>query len=75
MTPKLPALDFKAVTKLLKKKGFVLDRIKGSHHVFRHSGTRKIVVVPYRKAVLPKGTLLEIFRQAGIDREELDSLL
>jgi len=29
------------------------------------------VVVPFHKKDLPKGTLLEILRQAGISKEEL----
>jgi predicted RNA binding protein YcfA (HicA-like mRNA interferase family) len=37
--------------------------------------TKRRVVVPFHKKDLPKGTLLEILRQAGIDKEELKYLL
>ncbi|RLI76891.1 hypothetical protein DRP07_12705 [Archaeoglobales archaeon] len=61
--------------KVLKKKGFVLDRVKGSHHIYYHPETRRRVVVPLHKKDLPKGTLLEILKQAGISKDELKSLL
>ncbi|MFQ6115574.1 MAG: type II toxin-antitoxin system HicA family toxin [bacterium] len=32
-------------------------------------------MVPHHKRDLPKGTLLEILKQAGIDKEELKELL
>jgi len=53
---------------ILKKKDFVLDRVKGSHHIYIHPETR-------RRKDLPKGTLLSILQQAGIDRDELTKLL
>lgn len=69
--PKLPSLTSREVIKILEKKGFTLDRVKGSHRIYYHPETKKRVVVPFHKRDLPKGTLLEILRQAGINREEL----
>jgi len=69
--PKLPPLTPKDVIALLKKKGFILDRTKGSHHLYINPTTGKRVVVPFHKKDLPKGTLLEILRQAGISKEEI----
>jgi predicted RNA binding protein YcfA (HicA-like mRNA interferase family) len=69
--PKLPSLTPQKVIKILEKKGFILDRTKGSHHIYYHPETRRRVVVPFHKRDLPKGTLLEILRQAGISREEV----
>jgi predicted RNA binding protein YcfA (HicA-like mRNA interferase family) len=69
--PKLPTLTAEAVIKLLKKKGFILDRSKGSHQLYINPTTGKRVVVPFHRKDLPKGTLLEILRQAGISKEEL----
>jgi predicted RNA binding protein YcfA (HicA-like mRNA interferase family) len=70
--PKVPALTPQKLTKLLEKRGFVLDRVKGSHYIYYHPETKRRVVVPYHKKDLPKGTLLEILKQAGIDQEELN---
>lgn len=53
--PKLPALTTSDIIRILEKKGFVLDRIKGSHHVFIHPETHRQTVVPYHKRDLPKG--------------------
>ena len=69
--PKLPVLSAKKIIKVLIKKGFVLDRIKGSHHIYYHPETKKRVVIPMHKKELPKGTLIEILKQAGISKDEL----
>jgi mRNA interferase HicA len=73
--PKLPALTDQKVIRILKKKGFVLDRVKGSHHLFYHPETKRRVTVPVHGRDLPTGTLLEILKQAGIEREEIEDLL
>ncbi len=73
--PKLPALTAQKVIRILEKKGFVLDRVKGSHHIFYQPGTKRRVTVPVHGRDLPIGTLLEILKQAGIEREEIEGLL
>ena len=73
--PKLPSLTPQKIIKVLEKKGFVLDRIKGSHHIYYHLETKRRVVIPLHKRDLPKGTLLEIIKQAGISKEELRDIL
>ncbi len=72
---KLPALTPRKIIAILEKKGFVLDRTKGSHHVYYHPETKRRVIVPLHKKDLPKGTLLEILKQAGIGKDELSDLL
>jgi len=69
--PKFPSLTPQQVIKTLEKKGFVLDRSKGSHRIYFHPETRRRVIVPFHHKDLPQGTLREILRQAGIDRDEL----
>ena len=69
--PKLPTLTSQMIIKLLEKKGFILDRIKGSHHIYYHPETKKRVVVPFHKTELPKRTLIEILKQADISKDEL----
>jgi len=69
--PKTPSLTPQKIIRLLEKKGFVLDRTKGSHRIYWHPETRKRVVVPFHRKDLPLGTMLEILRQAGIGKEEL----
>lgn len=69
--PKLPSLTGKQVAKLLAGNGFLLDHTTGSHQIFRDPISLKIVTVPFRRRSLPKGTLLSILRQAGIDTADI----
>jgi len=69
--PKLSPLTSQKVIKILERNGFVLDRTKGSHQIYYHSESKRRVIIPYHKKDLPKGTLMEILKQAGISKEEL----
>ena len=71
---KLPSISPEKIIKFIEKKGFVLDRIKGSHHIYIHPDTRQRVVIPVHKKDLPKGTLMEILKQAGIKKDELGDM-
>jgi len=55
------------IIKILKDAGFVLDRIKGSHHIFLHPQSKRRAVVPHPKKDLPYGTASTILKQAGIE--------
>lgn len=57
-------LTYKEVSKVLIKNGFVLKRIRGSHHTYKHDDGR-ITIVPKHKEI-KIGTLKEIERQSGI---------
>ena len=70
-----PSLNPIHIIKVLEKKGFVLDRSKGSHRLYYNFDTKRRVTIPFHKKDLPKGTLLEILKQAGISKEELKNLL
>ena len=71
----MPTIPPEKLAKALERSGFVLDRIKGSHHVYYHPLTKKTVIIPFHGKDLPKGILNEILKQAGITREELMDLL
>jgi len=72
---KLPSLTSRKIIRVLERKGFILDWSKGSHQIYYHPDTKRRVVVPVHKRDLPRGTLLEILKQAVITREELRELL
>jgi predicted RNA binding protein YcfA (HicA-like mRNA interferase family) len=72
--PKLPSFTPQKIIRILEKKGFLLDRSKGSHHIYYHPETKRRVVVPLHKKDLPKGTLFEILKQAGLQKEEMRDL-
>ncbi|MDD4765681.1 MAG: type II toxin-antitoxin system HicA family toxin [Atribacterota bacterium] len=69
--PKLPSLDPKNIINILKRNGFVLDRTKGSHHIYYHPESKRRVIIPFHKKDLPKGTLMEILRQAGLRKDDI----
>jgi predicted RNA binding protein YcfA (HicA-like mRNA interferase family) len=46
--------------------GWVLDRVRGSHHVFRHPRRPGHVVVPHPKKDLGVGLVSAIRKQAGL---------
>lgn len=72
---KLPVLTAKDLIRILERRGFILDRVKGSHHIYLHPETGQRAVVPFHRRDLPQGTLVSILKQAGIDRDELEELL
>ena len=50
----------------LKAAGWVLDRVRGSHHVFKHLDRPGRVVVPHPKKELGVGLVAAIRKQAGL---------
>ena len=56
----------KDVIRKLENDGWQLVRTKGSHHHFKHPERAGLVTVPHPKGDLPKGTVNNIFKQAGL---------
>ncbi|HUZ13009.1 MAG TPA: type II toxin-antitoxin system HicA family toxin [Caulobacteraceae bacterium] len=54
------------VIRQLKTAGWVLDRIRGSHHVFKHPDRPDHLVVPHPKKNLGVGLIAAIRKQAGL---------
>ena len=52
--------------RLLNTDGWTLDRVRGSHHVFKHPAKVGIIVVPHPKKDLGTGLVRAILKQAGI---------
>lgn len=50
----------------LSAAGWVLDRIRGSHHVFRHPDRPGRIVVPHPKKDLGVGLIAAIRKHAGL---------
>jgi predicted RNA binding protein YcfA (HicA-like mRNA interferase family) len=62
----------KRMSRLLEARGWQLDRVKGSHHVYYHPGTGRSVIVPvHGNADLKPGTQHRIMRDAGITAADL----
>ncbi len=61
----------KELVRVLKQRGFVLDRSRGSHQIFMLPDGSSRVIVPMHNRDIPKGTFYSILKQAGIDKTEL----
>jgi len=55
----------KELIKLLKKKAWILDRIKGSHHIMIKKDLTVVVPVHGNREI-PKSTLESILKHAGL---------
>ncbi|WP_375677150.1 MULTISPECIES: type II toxin-antitoxin system HicA family toxin [unclassified Bartonella] len=55
--------DSRKIIAKLKRDGFELVKVKGSHHKLKKDG--KVVIVPHPKKNLPIGTVRSIAQQAG----------
>jgi len=51
---------------LLKKNGWVLVKVVGSHHQYKHPTRTGKVTVPHPRKDLPKGTVASVLKQAGL---------
>ena len=76
MSRRLPALSAADLLRALRRAGFTVERVKGSHHHLRHAERPTLrVVVPVHRGDLPAGTVAAIMRQAGLSQEDLLDLL
>ncbi len=58
-------MNSREVISRLKQDGWELVNVRGSHHQYKHPTKKTKVTVPHPKKDLPKGTLKNIFQQAG----------
>ena len=58
-------MDSAAIIKRLRRDGWQLVRVNGSHHHFRRGPGDGLVTVKHPLRDLPVGTLRNIYRQAG----------
>ena len=74
--PKVPIVNGANLIKALRKKGFLLNRISGSHHILIHPDKQITISIPVHKGkTLGKGITLAIIKDAGITTEEFLRLL
>ncbi|TFH75325.1 addiction module toxin, HicA family [Gammaproteobacteria bacterium LSUCC0112] len=59
-------MDSKQIINMLEHDGWRLVATKGSHCQFKHLAKNGRVTVPHPRKDLPKGTVLSIFKQAGL---------
>ncbi len=72
---KLPRLSGKKVIAVLKKAGFEVVRIRGSHHFLRHADGRTTVVPVHSSETLGPGLISKILRDCELTRDDFLSLV
>jgi len=70
-----PSITGKQLVAALKKAGFEVARVKGSHHFLRHDDGRTTVVPVHAGEMLGPGLMSKILRDCDISRETLQELL
>ena len=67
----MPVIKVREVVRMLVEDGWVLVRIRGSHHHYRHPGKPGIVTVPGNPSLdLHPKTFASILKQAGLRKED-----
>lgn len=73
---KLPILTAAKLIKILTKQGFIFKRSSGSHQVYFHPISRRLVSIPvHRGKDLGKGITKAIIADAGFTESEFTKLL
>jgi predicted RNA binding protein YcfA (HicA-like mRNA interferase family) len=73
--PRLPRITGKALIAALEKAGFVVRRIRGSHHFLKHEDGRTTTVPVHRGETIGPGLLTKILRDCELTVDELNALL
>jgi predicted RNA binding protein YcfA (HicA-like mRNA interferase family) len=68
---RVPSLSGEKVVSQLKKHGFDVDRVRGSHHIMKHADGRGTTVPVHAGRDVAKGTLRSILSDADLTSEEL----
>jgi predicted RNA binding protein YcfA (HicA-like mRNA interferase family) len=72
---KLPRLSGKKLIAVLKRSGFEVIRIRGSHHFLQHPDGRRTVVPIHAGEHIGPGLVLKILADCEITRERFERLL
>ena len=72
---RLPRVTGRETIAALRKAGFEVARIKGSHHFLRHPDGRGTVVPVHAGETLGPGLMAAILRDCELDRDEIATLL
>ena len=70
-----PAVTGLKLIKMLKKQGFQVVRVRGSHHFLRHRDGRCTVVPVHRGESIGRGLLAQILRDCDMSRKDLQQLI
>lgn len=68
----MKSVSGKQMCRILEQQGWILVRINGSHHIYRHAASGRRIVVPvHGNQDLKPGTQHGIMRDAGLTETDL----
>jgi predicted RNA binding protein YcfA (HicA-like mRNA interferase family) len=70
-----PSITGMRLIRALRKLGFKVVRIKGSHHFIQHPDGRCTVVPSHRGETIGRGLLSQILKDCDISKKELQNIL
>ncbi|MBE3585451.1 MAG: type II toxin-antitoxin system HicA family toxin [Thermoanaerobacter sp.] len=53
---------------MVQEAGWMLVRVSGGHHQFKHPTRPGLVTIPHPRESLPTKTIKSILKQAGLDK-------
>lgn len=73
---KLKPIKSQKLIKIVKKLGFKLDYVKGSHHIFKNQNGKRMSIPVHKGKLIGKGLLLQIIEEdLGLTKKEFEKLL
>jgi len=72
---RLRRLRGREVVAALKRAGFIVLRVRGSHHFLRHSDGRATVVPCHAGETIGPGLMTKILRDVEMDQEQFEEWL
>lgn len=73
---RLPRVSGEEILATLRRNGFEVVHVRGSHHYLRKEGSGKLVVIPvHGSSTVPTGTLKSVLRQAELTASEFEKML
>jgi len=68
----MKSVSGKALCKIVERKGWLLKRVTGSHHIYTKQDNNAILSIPvHGNRDLPTGTLKSIMKDAGLSENDL----
>jgi predicted RNA binding protein YcfA (HicA-like mRNA interferase family) len=61
--PPIPTISGKNLFKILIENGFIIYRVRGSHHRLKHPDGRVTTIPVHKNQDIPKGLLRKIIRE------------
>ena len=72
MKGRAPRLSGRELIAALERQGFRVARIRGSHHLLRHTDGRATVVPVHGNEIIGPGLLGKILRDSRLERADLE---